>query len=82
MICKVNQHINKELGKTYKFIIDINSYNYKELFEITVGDEVVEVVDEYYRIAAFRSSFTISDFEKIMANCIQDLHCGVFLRAS
>ena len=25
----VNQHINKELGKTYKFIIDINSYKEK-----------------------------------------------------
>ena len=25
----VNQHINKELGKNYKFIIDINSYKEK-----------------------------------------------------
>ena len=25
----VNQHINKELGRTYKFIIDINSYKEK-----------------------------------------------------
>ena len=25
----VNQHINKEIGKTYKFIIDINSYKEK-----------------------------------------------------
>ena len=25
----VNQHINKEIGKTYKFIIDINSYKQK-----------------------------------------------------
>lgn len=41
----VNQHINKELGKSYKFIIDINSYKEKhekqlEILARRVGREV------------------------------------------
>ena len=48
----VNQHINKELGKNYKFIIDINSYKEKrekQLIQLAkrvareVGDTKIEV---------------------------------------